>query len=520
MKLFKYIPVLMAGLLFQGCTEYWDKHYNTQPETVNRNMWEAVQEDPELSLYVAEMKRLQLDTLFDSSDTYALFAPVNTAMTQLAGNGEVTSTLLSYMTIPHFVQLVNVEGRQKIQTLSEKYALFERSGDYVSIDGIRVRFESPLYLNGKYFKMNSLVVPKPNLYEFIAMDNPILREFIDSRDSVILDKEKSRPLGFDEEGNTIYDSVSVVVNTFEYRYDVVNRTWVNNYFPVSEEFRNVSATIVFPKWEKYSLALDQMAQNLGGPYKSHTDIPQEWQNEALIPHLLEHGIFLNMLEVDEFLPKHAKDTVKLQNIQGDSVIINYIPNNLTVCSNGYFYDYTQYEIPDSLYAGKSRTEGEWLVRETGINKFSWRDSVRVISSTSFEPVRELITGASNDSIVKVNFPKGYAGSFSVEFKTPRLFPRSYLMVVRTHMDIGGKYNIYVNDQLVRTFEYYDYVKYRGVITGVTGVRYVPEGRFNRFDCLVTNISEYGMASVRFEYVEANRVPNNGLVIDYIDFIPN
>ncbi len=520
MNIKKYIPVVLLGILLSGCSEYWDKHYLAQPETVSRNVWEALQEDPDLSMYVEYMKNFKYDTLFEKNDTYALFAPVNAAMSQLLDTGQVTERILDYLIITHFVQLVNIQGKQKVQTLSEKYALFERSGTRVTFDGIQVDFESPLFLNGKYFKMNHVVVPKPNLYEFIAMDNPILKAYIDKRDSVILDKGKSRPLGFDKDGNTIYDSVSVVVNTFEYRYDPVNRLWVSNYFPVSEEFRNITATIVFPKWEKYSAALDVMATKLGGQYQGYADIPEEWQDEILIPHLLEHGIFLNMLEVDEFLPKHAKDTVKLQNIQGDSVIINYIPNNRTLCSNGYFYDYTDYVIPDSLYSGKSRIEGERLVRETGINKFSWRDSVKVKSSSSFEPVRELITGASNDSIVKVNFPKGYAGTFSVEFNTMRLFPRNYLMVFRTHMDIGGKFNIYINDQLVRTFEYYDYVRYRGVITGVTGIRYVPEGRFNRFDCLVSNITEYGIAKLKIEYVEANRVPNNGLVIDYIDFIPN
>ena len=87
------------------------------------------------------------------------------------------------------------------------------------------------------------------------------------------------------------------------------------------------------------------------------------------------------------------------------------------------------------------------------------------------------------------------------------------------MDIGGKYNIYINNQLVRTFEYYDYVKNRGIITGVTGIRYLPEGRFNRFDAVVTNITNYGFASVKLEYAGANNTPGNGLVIDYIEFLP-
>jgi uncharacterized surface protein with fasciclin (FAS1) repeats len=501
----KYILFILTALTIAGCSEYWDKHYLVQPETVNQNVWDAIQNDKDLSMYVNYIKEMKYDTLFNGNDSYTLFAPVNSAFTQ---SGLVTRSMIEYSIITHFVQLVNIKGKQKVQTLSEKFGMFERAGNEVTFDGVVIDFESPLYVNGKYFKLGTVITPKPSLYEFIAQDNPILKEYIDSKDSIILDKEKSRPLGFDEFGNTVYDTVSIVINNFEMKW-----------FPVSEEFRNITGTIVFPKWEKYSSALDEMAINLGGQFKSYADIPKEWQNEILIPHLLTHGVFLNSLEVIEFLPKYAKDTVKLQNMLGDSVIINYLPTNRTLCSNGYFYDYSEYTIPDSLYSGKSRIEGESLVRQIGINKFAWRDSVKVKSTQAFEPVRELIANASNDSILKLNFPKGYNGIFTLDFNTMNLFPRKYLMVIRTHMDIGGKYNIYINNQLVKTFEYYDYVKFRGIITGVTGIRYVPEGRFNRFDCLVT-LSAYGKAKIKIEYAGPNNVPGNGLVIDYIDFIPN
>lgn len=94
------------------------------------------------------------------------------------------------------------------------------------------------------------------------------------------------------------------------------------------------------------------------------------------------------------------------------------------------------------------------------------------------------------------------------------------MVVSTHMDIGGIYNIYVNDQLVKTFDYYDYIRFRGILTSVTGERYLPRGRFNRFDMYVDNIVEYGSAKIKFEYAgPSNMVPTNGFVIDYIEFKP-
>ena len=88
------------------------------------------------------------------------------------------------------------------------------------------------------------------------------------------------------------------------------------------------------------------------------------------------------------------------------------------------------------------------------------------------------------------------------------------------MDIGGKYDIYANNELVRSFDYYDYVRYRGVLPSVqTPLRFSQEGRFNRFDFWMENQTEYGQAVIRFEYKGPSSVAGNGLVIDYIEFIP-
>ena len=72
----------------------------------------------------------------------------------------------------------------------------------------------------------------------------------------------------------------------------------------------------------------------------------------------------------------------LKNLLGDSVFIFYEPINQTLCSNGYAYDLADFEIPDTLFAGAYRLEGEWLVRELGINKYAWRSEAEGVKVTS------------------------------------------------------------------------------------------------------------------------------------------
>jgi hypothetical protein len=485
-------------------------HYNDYPETVNQNIWKAMQNDPRISKFVDVIRESKIDTLFETDSPYTLFAPTNEAMDKYPGLGSFDEVVLKYHFCTFLVNPSDIVGTRQVQTMTEKFALIKRVGDDMKVDDINVSFQSPLYLNGRYFILDEVAEPKPNLYEYFAHVNPVLSYYIDTQDTIIIDPEKSKPLGFDENGNTIYDTVSVVENKFEWKY-----------FPVKHEFRSKSATIVFPKAEDYQKALNVMADALGDNYQDYRDIPIEWQNEILIPELLKKGIFLNRLEQEEFLWDSPTDTVKLMNILGDSVVIDYIPVDKELCSNGYAYNYQDFEIADSLYMGSTRYEGEYLLNQTGINRFAWKDFAVCECSVPLAPLKEKIANASNDTILTVYFPDQFDGDFSLEFPGPRLFPRKYRMVVRTKMYIGGIYDIYVNGELCRTFDYYEYLRRRGVIRSVTGKWFKPDKSTgtNNFDMWVNSITEYGKPKIRFEYKGPGRVRTSGLVIDYIEFVP-
>lgn len=515
---FIFITILVA-LLASSCAYEWDDHYTDYPETVNQNVWDAMANEPEISDFYNILKELNYDTLFISDIPYTIFMPTNEALAQYKIENSIDSIgkeLINYHISSHFIQSGSVNGVRQIQTFTKKFALFERLGTGMKLDGIEIISESHLYRNGKFFIIAEVAQPRPNFYEFFAFSNPMLKKYIDSKDSIIIDRERSEPIGFDEQGRTVYDTVAIRFNEFEHEF-----------FPVRTEFRTQGATIVFPFLEDYDQALTDMALKLDIPgYIDYNDIPMKWQHEVLFPVLLKHGVFENRLEPEEFtwMPENGQsgsNLFKLKNIQGDSVRINYTPVNKVYCSNGYAYSYDNFDVPDSLFLGNTRYEGEWLIERTGVNRFAWRDEATVRSDVFFAPRRSYNNNASNDSILYVPFSKGYNGQFSVEFSVPNIFPRKHLLVVRTHMDIGGVYDIYVNDVLVREgFDYVEYTRNRGIINSVAGGRYVPQGRLNMFDMYVESIDTYGDAKIRFEYKgPGTNVPDNGLVIDYVDLIP-
>lgn len=503
----KNIYLFIMGLLFigiWGCNDTWGEHYDTKPETVDQYLWDVIKANDDASKFAELMEQYELDSIFkeEYNDVYTLFIPSNNAIDGYTG--ELNKEVTAYHILKHFIQPNNIAGQRKIQTLLLKFAQFENTDQTYLYDNIPVSYTSPLYIDGRYFIIDEVATPKPSLYEYIAENIPALKLFIDEQDSIILDKELSKPLGFDDMGNTIYDSVITVLNLFE-----------EEFFEVSEEFRLKTATLVFPTKGQYEAALTEVALNLtGSGYENHEDIAEEWQQEVLIPHLLNKGVFDNQRESSEF----QRDT--LVNILGENVIIDFRPEDLVECSNGYAYSYANFEVLDSLYLSPLRNEGEFLLKTIGKDRFTWQDEVTLSSGDEvFTPDADFVNTASNDSILNIKFPKGYDGEFTLEFNSIPMFPRKYLVVIRTHMDFGGIYDIYVNDELVKTWDYYNFARFRGIIPSVVpGVRYKNDGRYNKFDFWVENITEYGPAKIRIEYKGPGNVLNNGFVLDYIEFV--
>ncbi|MFW5656228.1 MAG: fasciclin domain-containing protein [Bacteroidota bacterium] len=499
-------------LFLAGCEDKWAEHYETIPETVDRDLWEVIKEKPELSMFVEYMEEFNYDTLFDFNDTYTLFVPTNTAFDAYSDTASVTRSVLDYHISKHFVQSGNIEGKRKVQTLAEKFALLDKGANGLTFDLQPVEMESPLYQNGKFFVLSNVAHPRPNIFEYFRANNRILADYVEELDSIILDLERSIPIGFTEDGRTIYDTVAEIYNEFE-----------EEFFPIREEFRNLFATVVFPDEEDYNAGLNSMVEEMAGVYQDYTDVPMDWQNDILIPYLLERGVFPGMIEPITFETPTYGDTVKVLNVLGDSVIIDYEIGERTLASNGYIYNYQDFNVPDTLYNGSIRFEGEHLLRPLGEggSRFVWNEEegVKVQIDVAQRPLREFNKHASNDSIMKINFINDYTGKFTVEFLVDNLFPRDYRMLVRTHMNIGGIYNIYVNDVLTHTFDYYDYIRNGGYLPSVTGRRFRPENGFSYFDFYMTSTTDYGQTRIKFEYVEPGQVLSQGFVVDYFEFFP-
>jgi uncharacterized surface protein with fasciclin (FAS1) repeats len=501
------IYLLLSILLF-GCQKEIDEYFYQETEaSVDTDIMSLLKENADYSQFVTLLEQYQVDTLLSQGKIYTFFVPGNSAMEDMEQGTLGDKELIEYLMTESYVNLNQIIGQKKIQTQGGKFALIESLSGSTTFDGITVVKGSPLSNNGRYYEIAKVAQPKPNLYEYIAATNEFYRAYLDSQDSSYLDKELSTPIGYTDDGLTIYDTVLTTVNLFE-----------ENYFPVSEEFRDNKATMLLFTQEQYERALGIISDELTIPVK---DIPGKWQNEVLMPYLIEQSVFRNALSYAAFSSGRAK------NIIGDSVDVN--PQNISPdyfeCSNGRSYNFIDFQVPEHLYKVKDTIAMSSLLFNKGSGLWGWNDDVKVTGQT-FNPLRSANANSTFGSTLLIDMGKDFNGNFSYAYKHQNIFPAKYKLTVRANVSKTGVYNIYVNGKQYPVdindgngpqFDFDFFNLRNGVISSVTNQFYPFINSFCRFDILIDNITEFDDIEVRIVYVSPSpRNRNNcGINIDYI-----
>jgi uncharacterized surface protein with fasciclin (FAS1) repeats len=497
----KNILLFTTIFIFFGCQENWDEYYNNHEPNVDQNMWEQISNDPRFSMFVKYAVDAGVDSFFQNGNAITVFIPDNEAFVNFSNDTIEMEILMKYHIIQTVVNIRNIGETRKMETSGGKYALLENNDQNSYIDGVNITYSSPLYLNGRYYIINEVLFPKPTLYEYISAINPVLKNYIDEFDSVFLNINESTPIGYNESGNTIYDSVFSHINIFD-----------SLYFPIQNEFRNRAATMIIFDNEQYNNALTEMALNLGDGFNSYEDIPKKWQYNVLLPELIDKRIFGEPLHYNDF------ELGYLKNISGDTVYMNagnIDPESRFVCSNGISFKYNDFYVADSLYKGELKVQGESLIELIGAGVFGFKEGVKITGSNE-PPSKEFAGSADNDSLINLELGIRYTDDMMLEFFIPDVLPQRYRLVWSANFRPSGVFEVYVNDELMGQIDLFNLRKTQ---VSVTGEFFVPVEGINKIDFWVENINTYGNVKIGLKYIDSGLGNFNGLSIDYISLVP-
>lgn len=330
---------LVLGTIFSGCNESaWDKHVGGS-ETFEGTLMEAIDDDPDLSVFAQLLRQTGYDNLLAASGSYTVFAPVNSAWSTVDTSDEnqlvkIIGSMIVYKTF--FSD--NPELFEAITSLNGKNIFY--NPETKTFNGASITRGDIEAANGALQVTDKVLERKDNIWEFLSTkttSNQFI--YINSLNTQVMDEEKSIALGVNEEGLIRYDTVWMQVNSFLDSYPIHREDSIFTYIIVE----NTGFDMLYNKYKPYL--------NLGS-----ANAAELYSSDSITR--------FNICQDFVFKGIHDITTVdSLENVDGMMVPVKDVQiNEVYNASNGRVYVINQSNIPLREKIKPIKIEGEDFIR--------------------------------------------------------------------------------------------------------------------------------------------------------------
>lgn len=186
-NLYKTVLGLAIGALtLTGCSDEWDDHYDaTVKDVMGGTLWDAIQQDGNLSNFANVLRTCGYDKSLASSQVFTVFAPSNDTFS----SSEAEALIAAYnsqkgivdddenTTIKEFLQnhialynySISSQSNDSIVMMNGKYLPLNSS----SINGTPFTLTNQHYSNGVLFKVSTPLQFFPNVFEYMSKDSEL-----------------------------------------------------------------------------------------------------------------------------------------------------------------------------------------------------------------------------------------------------------------------------------------------------------------------------------------------------------
>jgi hypothetical protein len=276
----------------------------------------------------------------------------------------------------------------RIQCLNNIYITIgsKDDGDYVNDAKI---LSSKKFKNGVVYEISELMRPRTNIFEFIQMlgdEYSVIRDSILCNNTRLFDKANSIPIGVDQTGNTVYDSIFYISNPL---FDKANINSEFNQFTLFLPDNNVIDECLSTLKSQYAL--------MGKTFlMKDTLLAINWIKDAIFHNgvVSDYGSVLDLSSAFGKTWRTSVQSVDTENIEEMSNGRIYyvkklkVPNNVIITrikSLVHYYEYLSDTDKDALYlwngTGVSISKGD----ETPIKTYYWLFSLSGDAATT-DPV--------------------------------------------------------------------------------------------------------------------------------------
>ncbi|MBD5340967.1 MAG: hypothetical protein HDR94_05270 [Bacteroides sp.] len=206
----RMVAAAAAVVLLGSCSNDWDDHYEKTLPGSETTIYEMIATNPDLSLFKEMVDKAGYADELNSTQTYTVWAPVNSALAgvDLTDEALVRRTVLNH--IARFNRSTSTPASEGVRMLNGKKFRFA-GNDFA---GVSILSADNAARNGVLHTMQSVIPYAYNIREYIDSHSETteLAKFLARFDEDLFDLENSKPIDINENGETVYDSVKIEFN--------------------------------------------------------------------------------------------------------------------------------------------------------------------------------------------------------------------------------------------------------------------------------------------------------------------
>lgn len=207
---------MVASMLFSlslagGCSNDWDNHYSPDMSaTADETVLQLIKGNPGLSKFAAMLEVAGMEEMLNTTQTYTVWAPSDEALADV----DLSDIDAVKRTVANHVARYNVSSSTSPQKNVRMYNGKVNHFYGNTFAGIEMTKSDIIAKNGVLHLLSGAIPYRYNLREYIDThpECSLLAAFISRFDERKFDEDSSAPIDVDENGNTVYDTVTVAYN--------------------------------------------------------------------------------------------------------------------------------------------------------------------------------------------------------------------------------------------------------------------------------------------------------------------
>lgn len=278
--------LLLTAMAFVSCNEDFDDHYKEDSSIVpGESLMELIEGNPELTTFASMLKLVEYDKVLNSDQVYTVWAPLNSALTEvdLTDKDEVLRTVQNHIT--RFSRTASGTFSNTIYMVNKKLINFRTtsSGDSF-FGGVTLKEKNRGARNGILHTIEGQVPFVYNIWQYLQTEGlDSIGNYLYSFTDKTFNPYQSILIDINEDGLAVYDSVFIETNRFWF----IARSY--NFGLGSMQLEDSIYTMILPTNEAWREAYDRIKPYFKTNAPNADSLQRENTQFAIVQDLLFRG---------------------------------------------------------------------------------------------------------------------------------------------------------------------------------------------------------------------------------------